>query len=294
MKNYTFLPLLIVLLISFNSYSQNFAPVGAKWKYEIEDIYGNLNYGKWVSTKDTVILGKNAREIKLMNPPPPTSVTDTILFIYEDSGIVYKYLAITNTYTILYDFNANMGDSWVMDVDSNCSLTINVDSTSSELINGFNLKVLYVSTINDEFFSGKIIEKIGHQTTPLPSINFLCYNIIGGLNGYSGLRCYTDTIIGFYNTGISVNCDSNYTIGLEEQNKLFHLVNVYPNPSKDIINITSREYIKELQLLSNSGQLIQIFQLNNFSFKLNINKTGFYYLKIKTNDSVIYKKIIIN
>lgn len=68
-------------------------------------------------------------------------------------------------------------------------------------------------------------------------------------------------------------------------------INIYPNPVLDFVNIQSKEKIRASELYNSLGQQIQTFGTEN---QINIEKLnkGIYYLKIKTNEAQLVKKII--
>lgn len=78
----------------------------------------------------------------------------------------------------------------------------------------------------------------------------------------------------------------------------FGAVAVYPNPSSTHeINISTEKIVDEIQLISLNGQIIQRINkpiLNNNSYKINNLNSGFYILKLTSNNQSIIKKVIIN
>lgn len=283
---------LLILFTPFRVHSQNFAPLGAEWHYEVKDVWGNLNYSKWTVVSDTIILGQNTSKIIHSNANV-SGILDTIIYVYENNGIVYKYLKIDNLFDTLYNFNATVGDSWSMNVDTNCSLLVTVDSTSTININSNNLKVLYISTMNSEF-SGSIIEKIGHQITPLPDINFLCYSVIGGSAYYNGLRCYADSVIGVFNTGLAQFCNSMST-GINVQLNE-NIIKIYPNPSSRFVYIESpNNKINKVVIHNSQGVIIEKFypkNKSNLSINIKDYSRGLYFFRVYSNQSLTVKKII--
>ncbi|WP_232730366.1 S8 family serine peptidase [Lacinutrix sp. Bg11-31] len=86
------------------------------------------------------------------------------------------------------------------------------------------------------------------------------------------------------------------------ENLLESAISVYPNPSKEEVNIrinTTLGATYQIELLNNLGQSITTVSTTRFSgkaqHKLNISKyqSGLYFIKIKVNDSEVIKKLII-
>jgi hypothetical protein len=77
-------------------------------------------------------------------------------------------------------------------------------------------------------------------------------------------------------------------------------INIFPNPTKGIINVTSSKGIKELKLMNTVGQLVKqiiVNETNNYQLSL-VNPTlakGLYLLQITTttNEQQYYEKVII-
>jgi endonuclease I len=79
---------------------------------------------------------------------------------------------------------------------------------------------------------------------------------------------------------------------------IFVDTNVYPNPSNDNkINIESNIPIDQIELININGQLVQIIDnpiFNNKLYTLDNLKNGFYFLKLKSDNQFVTKKLIIN
>ncbi|GGD16328.1 endonuclease [Flavobacterium orientale] len=90
---------------------------------------------------------------------------------------------------------------------------------------------------------------------------------------------------------------SNCTLSVPEIN-FENAITVYPNPSNNqTISIESSIELDEIQLISINGQLLQVIQKENITanqLQINSIPSGFYLLKVKSNNQYITKKIIIN
>lgn len=75
-------------------------------------------------------------------------------------------------------------------------------------------------------------------------------------------------------------------------------ISVYPNPANDNkINIETEIELNEIQLININGQLIQSISkpvLSNNTFSLENLNSGFYLLKISSDNESITKKILVN
>mgnify|MGYP000042639435 CR=1 FL=1 len=68
--------------------------------------------------------------------------------------------------------------------------------------------------------------------------------------------------------------------------------NVYPNPSSDIINISSEEPINRIKVFDTLGRLV--LEQNNPSSQMDVSSlsTGLLFIKIETDQGTLVKKII--
>lgn len=92
----------------------------------------------------------------------------------------------------------------------------------------------------------------------------------------------------------------NNTIGLKE-NVLDHYLSIFPNPSKDIINVTlNSTLLKEekliLEIFNTAGQKIYTNNgefFNTLQIDLSAYANGMYFVKLNTNTKILSGKIII-
>lgn len=214
-----------------SAFAQQWAPKGAKWTFGTVSAFRPIyHFTEWISKADTLIDGHNCRIIE--------SIGDWVAgdrskrnFIYEEKGVVY--LSTGGGFSVLYDFTKKSGESWQTWMDT-CLLDVTVDSIGSIIINGFVLRTLYISTDQDEF-SGRVIEFIGHDVRPNPDVDKLCYQIVVDGDSYTGLRCYQDEYFG----SVEFYKDCYYsTVGFSENHQSDDLV-FFPNPARDKITINS-------------------------------------------------------
>ena len=84
---------------------------------------------------------------------------------------------------------------------------------------------------------------------------------------------------------------------MDVQDAVFARTNVYPNPTKDLINIASGKLIEEIEIFSTIGMKIKSKQVqtNNVSLGLGELENGIYFLLIRYSDnSMETKRIILN
>ncbi len=92
-----------------------------------------------------------------------------------------------------------------------------------------------------------------------------------------------------------VNYIDFYSMGIKENDLQNNNINIYPNPSKNFINIESSDKIENIKLYNFTGQIVFDKIINNNSIQINtsVYKSGIYFIKIKTKNNLINKKITI-
>ena len=294
--------LFISTILTINISGQDFAPIGAEWYYnELFAFSGDVDYIKFTSEKDTLINGEICRKVTKRHRLACNDRPD-VEFLFSRNDTVFFLDTIFNEFQILYVFNAQVGDSWIIKLMKEeqilDTLIITVDSVSIVQINEFDLKALHVTYANyDEYYpinyTSTIIEKIGDV---LYMFNWYRADLICDMNYTDGLRCYQDSVIGLYSTEMVDSCD--YTLlgtGIDENDK-DNLIQIYPNPAKHYLDIVvDNNSILEAELRDINGRKVITKQFSS-SLKLDLFdiKSGVYLLIIRDKDEIIgYNRVII-
>ena len=260
----------------FVDYEDTFPFLGTEWYYEITNANGSVTYQYLECAADTTIGTTRPKVIvksnTLYDKDLHTKVTHE--YVYSEDGIVYWWDKQSQSYTTLYNFNANIDDEWTINV-GNQSITVHVNGINNIEHNGEIYRVL---TINDadDIFSGEIICGIGHTTSFFPEelLNNRDFDV-------DGMRCYWlngEQLLQFGD----IDCDEIYNIYnnvVENEESGFE---VYPNPANEIITINidnSAEFtitnicgqIVMRGVISNENQQIDVENLDNGIYFLNIN-----------------------
>lgn len=308
-----FLLISISFLLTLHSLTQDWAPIGANWHYSEEFSFWNEydeDYIKFESVKDTLIEGKSCRKITkrhqiVCNDRP------NIEYMYSENGKVYFFDPNFNTFQMLYDFDAEQFDSWMILIDDILlrnadTLNIIVDSIDIIDVNGTELKQFYVTyqfiydyfnegNIDTLLYSSRIIENIGdvfYMFNYTPAWAMTCDG-----NFSKGLRCYEDTILGLYETGLADSCDYRhyYTDDIEETIKTNKLVKLFPNPTTGLINIQTigSDLTINSLIITNLFGASESVNYNHGQLNLNHLPNGIYFIRIELIDGqIIYKKVI--
>ena len=282
MKKSTLILTLLALVVNVSA--QTWAPIGAKWTFGVGFVTGpEVEFREWTCIGDTLVNGQTCKIIKRSGSSVVGDNLDKLI-TYEDSSKVYYFNS--NQFATLYDFNKNSGETWTI-MNDTCEIIVTVDSTSTETINGFTLKVQYVSGP----FYGKILEHIGHTERPSP---FSCDDGAIDFNYYTGLRCYQDSIIGYHSFGIAPSCNYTTTVKEKLENKLG--LNIFPNPSTNQITIqTNFNKNCNYSIYNSLGQLVKkgIVQSNTATLFIGELKSGIYNLQLNYNNYSETKRFIL-
>tara|TARA_R100001079_G_scaffold102240_1_gene67571 strand:- start:638 stop:1174 length:537 start_codon:yes stop_codon:yes gene_type:complete len=87
------------------------------------------------------------------------------------------------------------------------------------------------------------------------------------------------------------HCESGWTGEIPPSRVLNNEIIIYPNPTKDIVNIVGKDF--SIKVYNISGELI-IAEDNPTTIDLSNNASGMYTLHIQSNNNIIIKKIIKN
>ena len=231
--------------------------VGAEWYYEITNDDGNITYQHLQCVGDTTINEERPKVIVRSNTQYDrgeiTEVTHE--YVYEENGIVYWWNKTMQAFTMLYDFSAEEGDEWEIQVGSE-NFTIKVYEVENYMIDGIPYKRMTIGDDNS-FFSGTLISTIGHLTSFFPE------RLMNRSKGYQvdGLRCYWLDGDLFLKLG-DRDCDEvyeQYHHGIEEPEEIGFAV--YPNPTNGVLFVqtlraTSLPTEQEYRITNLMGQTL--------------------------------------
>lgn len=307
MKYLKILIILWIVLTNDVTFSQDFAPVGAEWYYTERFAWsGDIDYLMIKSIKDTVINGKPCKKLDCdgvcWNP-------SGIQFIHYANDSLFFLDSKLDSFQLLSAFNAQIGDTWsilIKDYDETIdTMTIRVDSLDSVEINGNNLRVLNItyhlvdyyidnSISQDYSYTSKIIELIGDVDY---FFNFPTeMGLMCDANRSEGLRCYEDSNLGFYSTGIADSCTYTYKPTGVENNIAKQEVKIYPNPTSDRVKLSGLDLnsIDKMELIDAWGRIHPVDKTSS-TITLKGFDSGLYILRIYLGDkSTISHRLILN
>ena len=84
-----------------------------------------------------------------------------------------------------------------------------------------------------------------------------------------------------------------YIKQLEEEE--LNVINVYPNPANNVVNVNANSNINNVEIYSISGQKVGDFSANGTTTSINTESlsAGMYLMKINTENGVINKKFSV-
>ena len=299
MKKITLIFLFFVLFHNVLQ-SQNFAPIGTKWRYDFSAFGQGAGIIEYEAQKDTILFGLSCRQISNKThwqpciPPYPllcqnNSNSAYNLYFHQRNDSLFE-VRLDGKIIFVFNFKANIGDTLkVVSVINSSSLRENalVTRKSDTIIGGQTLKFWELTQYclvgtQQRTFSTKVFEKF--------------YRILDGLFIYG--RC---TAVIEYNANLCLfesgnwryepfACRATSVNNLEESAS----INISPNPSFDKININSSVNFKRFSIYNTSGQLIK----NDLFFnpnEINISDLckGFYLIQLIDNKELsVYRKFI--
>ena len=300
--------LFFILLLSFQSKAQNWFPLGASFTFSQQfwEFPYSVKPSEW-SVTDTVTI-KNKLCHKLIMSKGAGYGTDTsnfVMYLHDSNSVVYWYRPQIDSFTVLYDFNKNIGETWdILNIKSMrpldsaaCTLVASVKEKGTVVINGYTLRTMKIEIINDlsigyaRGFDGTIVEFIGHLRTPRPDPFYSCHSISES-NDFSAMRCFKHPDIGFHDYKLYPDCDYIVT-HIDELNVLTDL-NVSPNPTTGFFEISYQNKNNAeatLQVCNLLGQEILKEKLKAGNNKINASEwaRGVYVYRIRQEGKIIAK-----
>ena len=214
-------------------YYGNNIPEGSEWFYEIQNLNGSTTYQHLEYVADTTINSKDVKIIIRTNTlyDKGRQVEVTHEYIYKEDFAIYWWNKTLQEFTMLYDYAANVGDEWDINVGTE-TITVHVDAIDRVQHDGIWYDRLHLSDA-DGYFSGPTLFNIGNLA------NFFPEALMGKSKGFrvNGLRCYWAAGSPVYSND-GYYCDE--ILGLGETNLESEQFNVYPNPTDGVLIVETQ------------------------------------------------------
>lgn len=298
---------LILILILFKSVHLTaqieWAPLGAKWYFNRPSSTSG-DYVIFESSKDSTIQGKNVHiiDIKLNG-------TNFISkeYIYQNGDSVFYYNSNYNSFFLLYNFSAKVGDT--ITVHSSKFKPTKAFFSYYDSIPCFKYKIISIDTIE---FLGHFIKR--QRVASLKagdwgfyngsSSDYFILNGIGSLTYFFGrngniipeevnsiLRCYSESGFEYKNPLWTQECDLISAIQENRPNDKFI---IFPNPFTNQLNIKIEESIESIEIFDMNGLKVLTSQQRTELVELNTSSlnNGIYLLRITTKHHIYSKKLV--
>ena len=304
MKGFKFF---LIVFLSFSSQAQTWVENNAVWHYDFWNIAMGGFY-KISYTNDTLMNGVTAQHLKheryvfVQNGPggpiiqngPPTTWDN---YTYQSGDTVFWWDG--NQFEILFDFGAQIGDSWMIAStapswsDPMCQDTsfVEVVNTGIETINGGNYRFIDLEGVGYSPIGlyGRYIERFGGPGYIFPWYRTCDSMTVAELDMLT-FKCFEDDSFSLYNPS-GQDCEYYLThLGASEQVDLS--ISIYPNPvSRDLhVTLPGEFELIIYDLLGN--KMLQMKSLDNIVLDLSQYNNGFYYIDISQNSIMHRKKFV--
>ena len=269
---------------------------GAEWYYEILNDDGSITYQYLHQINDTTIDDKEKIHVIVrINTlyDKGEHVQTSHEYVYDDNEKVYWWNKTLGEFTVLYDFDVELGDEWEIKVDSAC-LVMHVDAVEQYEYEGRLFKMLQVSDA-ENLFSGTIVRGIGHLTSFFPE------RLLNTQKGYrvEGIRCFWKDDLLLFKYG-DKDCDEVYEEFHDyeiDEPIMAEGIRVYPNPTDGIIVVETQciaslqQEQAEYRITNLMGQTLMTGQIKGESQTIDVSALpdGLYFITFadKTHKIVI-------
>lgn len=217
-------------------------------------------------------------------------------------GVTYNGSA-----AVLYTINHATGNATMLGISPG-KLIINLACNLAGQLYGVDIGADEICSINKTNGVATSIGGIGlnanyAQTMEFDRANDVCYylsynDILGGqlrvvdvVNG--GSTVLGDLLGGSEVTGLAIPYYG--PVGINENTSENIEYNVYPNPARDYVFVTSSSTIKTVKLINYVGQTVLELPVNDNNVKINTSSfgTGIYFLQMEDENGVSTRKIAI-
>lgn len=285
---------IILLCCSVSAMAQQWAADGTVWTYEERHAFSALKRPVHFTVDgDTAINGQIYKRIISDRQGYDYFPGDTNLaYTYEEEGRVNIYDFNRDTTTMLFDFNAWKGATWVVQWNT-CKKMVEVQKVDSVMINGSQRKRLTIGVLNAG--NRTLIQGIGNlfEMFPTSMFSYSCDPLLYDGEYLSGLRCFEQPGFGKWNTGLYGSCDTVIT-GLYDPKPL--TIDISPNPVSAFINVELPAAENwTLELFAINGQKLKTWRFNDKQQTIHFGDLheGLYILRVISGDGNVHVKRLI-
>ena len=258
-------------------------PSHPEWYYEILNDDGTITYQYMYQAGDTIINDEPTHILVKINTLYDKGLREEVTheYVFELNGKLYWWNKRLGLFTVLYDYEAEVGDSWNIFVGTEI-LTMHVDAVEEIEYEGRIYRMLRVSDA-DDIFSGNIVCGIGHLTSFFPE------RLMDKGDGVrvEGMRCYWNEGELVFKYG-DEDCDAviSELHGIEEDGPSTPSTGlaVYPNPTNGVLFVETRRATslpdQTYRITNLMGQTVLSGNINADNQQINVSSLpqGMYFI----------------
>jgi hypothetical protein len=299
--------IILVLLTLCTKAQIIFCPPGAEWNYNYIMTAGgapppySYSYVEKIKyVRDSLIGGNLYKVLKHKEFFLECGKLNNGLSLIKQNGdtVFFRNESTNHQWQILYNFNAQPGQSWLINFLSDPDYTIIVNAVNTVTSNFTPLKQLSVTLLRASNFGNTnegsitITERFG--------FNGFLFNFFNQTRGrcdtqwFQRFLCYSDNQFGKIQF-TEYPCDYvTERVGLKELKNNTSQIHCFPNPFNTEIKIESSELILKYKLMDVFGKILFAGNADNKTFNLKTENLiqGIYFLKVETEKGIITKKIV--
>lgn len=308
---------LIIVFFSLTSFAQEseWFELGTTWTYHhfmAFDFFGEEHQSIYTVTEEVVVNGTPCKKIERMGLGEENLFNCFAFsgpyYVYESNDSVFFANDYDNTFRLAYDFNAEVGDSWVFEVpvenfDEMTTYEVTVNAVDTEMIDGQSLRSL---TLDFEVVTGEEYSSIGYNSLQVLEylgvkengflIPFGDWNVCEGAYDLE-IQCFDSPSIDYLSSEFGSCVLSLDGVELEA------FLAVYPNPADGLIefeydlNVSSQNAI--LSIYDLMGREIEKLNLGSEPIGIKVIDTSdlpdgvYIYELVKDQGQVKSGKIVI-
>lgn len=232
-------------------------------------------------------------------------IGDNFHFDFYGNGPGYGMSSVTNIEIVDFYYSQNSDTIYyIRDIDYKESSSENPQTTYEYYIDTIfytNLDSLihsgFIDSVytNENLYNGRTINHVSYGNEDTWTLNFVngCGQVETNFTSWGGTLYSTDKLV-YYKKG-EEEWGFPRPVTVEDINANSTDVNIYPNPSKNYINIKSNDLINStLTITSLTGNKIKTIELitNLTSIDISNLNSGIYLISIKKDEQIYYKKFM--
>lgn len=311
--------LIVFLSISYSTEAQNWVEPGAEWHLIRTDMWCSTceyGYETWVYETDTLIQGKecqvvggSSNYVQVIYGGIPPAPVDTVFDLYEDYN--FKFIFSTsndttwflqnNEFKIMAIMDAEIGDTWSFSSSWNGDVygdfVVVIDSAFTGDYLGVDRRQLLVhleqeyqdSIYVDTTSQRHIVEGV-HFARQLHPRETCSLDMIAWCDdpSYRYFTCFSSDITPLMQ--LEDNCMPLIS-GLNEFQRAIDVLQVFPNPATDYINVSSTQGIEEWNRIWAIDVLGRVFHLDMSRSGIDVSHldSGNYFILFENPDQQLYR-----